>query len=74
MKNGEFHQLDTSRLKLRRFCLEDAPVFFARLGGSEAVTRHMLWQTHLELGQSEQSVRKAMQQPYVRKACAAGHG
>lgn len=60
MKYAPFRTLITPRLTLRKLSLSDAPLFYARLGGSEAVTKHMLWVPHRELSESEESIRKAL--------------
>ena len=46
MKYAPFAELKTKRLVLRKMARRDAPLYFARLGGSEAVTRYMLFAPH----------------------------
>lgn len=53
-----FEELDTKRLHLRKMKPEDAPLYYARLGSSEAVTRYMLFVPHSTLEESEKSVQK----------------
>lgn len=55
-----YRELETQHLKLRRFSMEDAPEFFRKLGGCEQVTRTMMWKTHQELTQSEQTMAKIL--------------
>ena len=57
---AEFHELRTQRLRLRKLTREDIPLYFARLGGSEAVTAYMLFEAHTDISQSVASVEKAL--------------
>ena len=59
MVYADFQELKTPRLVLRRLRLEDATDFFC-FGGSEAVTRYMLWRPHKSVEESEASIRKAL--------------
>ena len=54
------HPLHTPRLLLRRLTIGDAPEYFSRLGGSEAVTRYMLFRPHKSLSESLSSIEKAL--------------
>lgn len=58
MRFAPFQKLSTERLLLRKFREEDAVAYFACLGGSEAVTKYMLWQPHRDIAESEESIRK----------------
>lgn len=58
MQFPAFQELLTPRLRLRKTRLTDAEQFFTRLGGSEAVTRYMLFQTHQEITESQASLAK----------------
>ena len=58
MKYAPFTELKTEHLILRRMELRDAPFFFERLGGSEPVTRYMLFAPHSSGEESEKSVQK----------------
>ena len=60
MKYAAFSPLQTPRLRLRKLKSEDAPLFYSRLGGNEAVTRHMLWMPHTDVSQSEESIQRAI--------------
>lgn len=58
MKYAEFEQLETENLILRKFQKEDAKDFFQRVGGSEQVTKYMLWQPHKSVVESQESIEK----------------
>lgn len=60
MKLIPFHPLTTPRLFLRRLAQNDAPLFYARLGSSETVTKYMLWNPHTSQAESEESIRRAI--------------
>ncbi len=60
MKYAPYQELDTARLTLRKFRMADAPAFFRQLSGSEDVTKTMLWVTHREEAQAEESIRKVL--------------
>lgn len=60
MNYPEIRNIDTVRLILRKLRLEDAQVYYNRLGSSEAVTKYMLWNPHRDLSESEASIRKAL--------------
>lgn len=53
-------QLRTERLVLRKLREEDTAAYFERLGGSKAVTRYMLFQTHRDLSESVASIEKTL--------------
>ena len=65
---AEFQELHTKRLRLRRLTREDIPLYFARLGGSEAVTEYMLFDAHTDISQSVASVEKALRR-YAEGKC-----
>lgn len=56
----EFHELKTERLVLRKLSMEDVPLFYERLGGSEKVTEYMLWEPHKDISQSAASIQNAL--------------
>lgn len=60
MKFPEIREIQTPRLRLRKLRLEDAPVYYQRIGSSEAVTRYMLWEPHRDLSESVASMEKAL--------------
>lgn len=60
MNDAAIENLQTPRLLLRKLRLEDAQDFFDRLGGSAAVTEHMLWVPHESISQSIASIRKVL--------------
>lgn len=60
MEYAAFRSLQTTRLRLRKLTIEDVPAYYARLTGSEAVTRFMLFQPHLSLSEAEASIRKVL--------------
>lgn len=60
MRYAMFEQLETQNLILRKFRREDAECFYARVGGSEKVTRYMLWQPHKSLRESQESIEKIL--------------
>lgn len=61
MMNIHFREWNTSRLQLRRLSMEDLPLYYEKLAGSETVTRYMLWQPHHCIAESETSIQKALQ-------------
>ena len=65
---AEFRELHTDRLCLRKLTREDIPLYFTRLGGSEAVTEYMLFDAHTHISQSVASVEKALRR-YVEGRC-----
>lgn len=67
MKYATIEQLETENLILRKFRIEDAECFFQRVGGSEAVTRYMLWQPHKSLGETQESIEKVLARYKERK-------
>ena len=60
MKYAMFEQLETENLILRKFRSEDANCFYKRVGGSEDVTRYMLWQPHEYIEESQKSIEKVL--------------
>lgn len=68
MKYAAYRQLQTPRLTLRSFRPEDAASFFTRLAGNEKVTKSMMWITHHELSQSEETIRKILLRQEAGKA------
>ena len=45
-------QLETERLILRRFTIDDAPAMFKNWASDPEVTRFMTWPTHKDVGVS----------------------
>ena len=60
MRYVEFEDLITSRLRLRKLTMADVPAFFERIGGSEEVTKYMLFQTHGDISETVASIEKAL--------------
>ena len=60
MRYVEFEDLYTERLHLRKLRREDIPVYYERLGSSEAVTKYMLFPPHQDISESVESVEKAL--------------
>ncbi len=50
----------TQHLVLRKLTMEDVPMYYQRLGSSEAVTRYMLFDPHREISESVASIQKAL--------------
>ena len=50
-------RLETERLVLRRFVLDDAPAMFANWTNDEDVTRFLTWPVHVTVGVTEAVVR-----------------
>ena len=63
------HPLETDRLRLRRLTMEDVPLFFTRLGSSEAVTRYMLWKPHKDISESSASIQKVLHRYETGESC-----
>jgi len=68
MKYGTFEQIKTSRLLLRKLRSTDVECYYKRLGGSEEVTRYMLWQPHQSPQESRESIEKILSR-YQEKTC-----
>lgn len=60
MRFVSFQSLSTKRLLLRKFHAEDAAAYYVRLGSSNTVTKFMLWAPHLDISESEESIRKIL--------------
>ena len=60
MKYAMFEQLETENLRLRKFRIEDTDCFFQRVGGSEEVTKYMLWLPHKSVSESQESIEKIL--------------
>lgn len=60
MEYAAFQDLQTARLHLRRLTMADVPLFYTRLGSSETVTKHMLWQPHQSISESAASIQKVL--------------
>ena len=58
MRYPDFRELHTQRLRLRKICMEDLELFYHRLGGSETVTRYMLFRPHRDMEESAASISK----------------
>lgn len=48
--------LETERLVLRRFAIEDAVMVFDNWAGDDEVTRYMTWPTRRNIEEAEKSV------------------
>lgn len=57
---AELKQIKTSRLLLRKLTMADLPQYYSRLGSSQKVTEHMLWQPHKEISESAASLEKVL--------------
>lgn len=68
MKFPEIRVIHTERLILRKVRMEDAPVYYDRIGSREAVTRFMLWDPHKDLSESVASMEKALRR-YAEGRC-----
>ena len=68
MKFPEIRPLETGRLLLRKLTREDVPLYYARLGSSEAVTRYMLFSPHRDISESVASVEKTLRR-YEEGCC-----
>ena len=53
-------ELESKRLDLRKVRREDAEAYFRNLGSSEAVTRGMLWNPHVDISESVASIEKTL--------------
>ena len=60
MKYVPFPELITPRLRLRKLTMEDAALYYGRIGSSPQVTQYMLFQPHRDLSESVASVEKAL--------------
>lgn len=60
MQFPDFAELRTPRLMLRKLTAEDVPMYYQRLGSSEAVTKWMLFDPHRGLSESVASIQKAL--------------
>ena len=69
MLNFQIRPLETARLRLRKLTIEDAPLFFTRLGGNKTVTQHMLWQPHKSLEESIASIQKVLSRYETGQSC-----
>lgn len=60
MEQGVFEQIETNRLLLRKLRPTDVENYYERLGGSEEVTRYMLWKPHASIQESRESIEKVL--------------
>ena len=60
MKFPEIRELLTEDLVLRKVCREDAPLYFARFGSREAVTRYMLFMPHESMADSVETIENVL--------------
>ena len=60
MRFPELRALRTERLILRKLRREDVRDYYERIGSSEAVTRHMLFQPHRSIDDSVASIEKTL--------------
>ena len=63
-----FREMETEHLRLRALRMADAQDYFERLGGSEAVTRYMLFSPHRDVSESVASVEKTLRR-YAEGGC-----
>lgn len=68
MKFPEIREIRTGRLSLRKVRMEDANIYFERIGSREAVTRFMLWNPHKDVSESVASMEKALRR-YEQGRC-----
>jgi len=68
MRYPEIPEIITPRLLLRKLRLADTEAYFLHLGSSEAVTRHMLFNPHRQIGESRASIEKSLSR-YARGGC-----
>lgn len=68
MEYAAMEQLETRRLILRKLRMDDARVYYERLGSSAAVTEFMLWEPHRDIGESVASIEKALRR-YAEGRC-----
>ena len=61
MKHIGTQVIETERLILRRFTLEDAPAVFANYASDENVTRYMAWNRHETVADSERVLTQWVQ-------------
>ena len=59
MVYAAFEELNTDRLRLRKFYRTDAENFF-RFAGSASVTKFMLWNPHANVAESAASIEKSL--------------
>ena len=60
MKFPEIREIRTERLILRKVRLDDAGIYFSRIGSREAVPRFMLWNPHMDVSESVASMEKVL--------------
>ena len=60
MKHCGTQQLETDRLILRRYTLDDAEAMYKNWASDDDVTKFLMWQTHpdIETGRKAQSGRR----------------
>ncbi len=58
MKNLGTVQIETSRLILRRFTLDDAKQMYDNYASDEKVTKYMTWQPHADIGVTKSLLRE----------------
>ena len=60
MKYAELEELNTRNLRLRKLRASDVECYYKRIGSSEEVTKYMLWQPHISLQESRESIEKVL--------------
>lgn len=55
-------ELETDRLKLRRFELSDAEAMYKNWAGDSEVTKYLMWPTHIDVSVSESILREWVKQ------------
>jgi len=58
MKNLGTRELETNRLKLRRFELSDAEAVFMNWANDSEVTKYLMWPSHKDVGVSESVLKE----------------
>ena len=58
MRYAKFHELETSRLILRKLRLEDIYEYYERLFGDADVSRYMLFEPHQDIAESLESLER----------------
>lgn len=57
MRHSGTGRIETERLILRRFTLEDAEAMYRNWAGDPAVTKYLMWQTHENVEQTKEVLR-----------------
>lgn len=60
MKFPELKELNTSRLRLRKLTMADAPLYYQHIASRPEVTRYMLWEVHKDISETETLIRNVL--------------